>query len=152
MKDHRISGCKLFKGRSFLYLCIVIINNKVIKTHLKWVTQHTLPRYPASPTGSDTTLLPLQEKEKIPPRPVTAQLMGRALTPPIKSRYTLNSQFTPLDSSFTIAPPKSRKELPLLCFSGLLCCSPLHWMPWIAILYCSLVNPFCWKNIWLAIC
>lgn len=99
--------------------------------------------YLTSPRGSDTTLLPQQEEEKIPFCPVTAR--------PMKSHYTSNIQIPPRDSLFITAPPKFIKEY-----------SPLLFLSWVVHLQttcpelqffcCSQINSSCWRNIWLSIC
>lgn len=62
-------------------------------------------------TRSDTTLLPQLKEEKILPYPVIAQPMGDCHNSAnLKSHYTSNIHFPPLDFLFTTALPKSVKE------------------------------------------
>ena len=62
----------------------------------------------------------------------------------MKSHYTLNFQFPPVDSSFRTASPKPIKAHSSP-FSGLAHGSPLEHMPQTAILCCFLINPF-WEK------
>lgn len=65
--------------------------------------------YLASPTESDTTLLPYQEEEKVPPCPRTAQPMEDHRDS--ANEESLNFQhFPPMEFLITTALPKSTKE------------------------------------------
>lgn len=61
--------------------------------------------YFASLAGSDTTLLP-PARERFSLWLAIAQPMRAVRTQPMKSHYTSNSQFPPMDFLFITAPPK----------------------------------------------
>lgn len=71
-----------------------------------------------------------------------------AIPLPMKSHSALNFSFPPVDSVDN-GLSHAHKRVPLLCCSWLVCDSPLHHVPWIAILWCSQISPFCWRNTWL---
>ena len=71
-------------------------------------------------------------------------------TQPMKSHYTSDSRFTPMDFLFTTAPPTSptplfsmKEPTSPLCF-GLVCGFAVACVAWIVILCCSRINQFFW--------
>lgn len=115
----------LYPGKSLIIILKLwkLININLIQYGVRKLEERTLTEvsintsywpqekdtYLAPPAWSDAALLSHQEEEKTTPCPVTAQPIGDCHTHPMRSHYTSNFQFTPMDSSFTTAPSKSIK-------------------------------------------